>query len=153
MKISSLEHLSLSLHATASVPSVRVALKIGLHPSASIPCSTSRAARISTEFARSSVLFGPGKPVFRGAPLTITRHFLERFLRAVHFVSQYNEALFVTFFISCLFFYKTSYDLSMGGGGIMFRSWRTINNNTYCALEQFSHYSEGLEFSHHLANN
>ena len=55
--------------------------------------------------------------MFRGAPLTITRHFLERFcMRAVHFVSQYNEALFVTFFIPCLF-YKTSYDLSMGGGG------------------------------------
>ena len=90
--------------------------------------------------------------MFRGAPLTITRHFLERFLRAVHFVSQYNEALFVTFFISCLFFIKRLTTFPWGGG-IMFRSWRTINNNTYCALEQFSHYSEGLEFSHHLANN
>ena len=67
----------------------------------------------------SSVLFSPGNSLFRGAPLTITRHFLELFcMRAVHFVSHYNETLFMTYFISCLF-YKTSYDLSMAGGGII----------------------------------
>ena len=28
-----------------------------------------------------------------------------------------------------------------------------MTDRVYCVLEQFSQYSEGLEFSHHLANN
>ena len=50
--------------------------------------------------------------MFRGTPLTITRHFLERFcMRAMHLVSHYNET---PFFLKPFSFIN---DLSMGGGG------------------------------------
>ena len=44
-----------------------------------------------------SALNGSGKPAFRGAPLTITTHFLKHFcMRVVFFVSHYNETLFMS---------------------------------------------------------
>ena len=62
---------------------------------------------------RSSVLFGPGKPVFRGAPLTITRQLFKRFRMC-------STSLFLTItrhFFYYFFHLSKSHDLSMGGGG------------------------------------